>query len=123
MGQPTAQPVPAPPGGTVYGRGAPQGGPHRPQGTVYGGGTPVGFQQSGAGFRPSSPMETSGSLTGHILSQGRPDAPEAPVQKGSTGRVVVILAVALGTLVIIGMIIAIFFHDALSHLFKSLFSA
>jgi hypothetical protein len=62
----------------------------------------------------------SGSLTGQILNQGRPDA---PAQKAGTGRVVVILAVTMGALIILGTLVAIFFHDALTNLFRSLFSA
>jgi hypothetical protein len=43
--------------------------------------------------------ETSGSLTGHILSQGRPDT-----STGSTGRVIMIMLVALAAVVIITVI-------------------
>jgi hypothetical protein len=89
---------------------------HRPQGTVYGGGTPVGFHVPTGKTSP----DMSGSLTGQILNQGRPDA---SAQKAGTGRAVVILAVAIATLIILGTIVAIFFHDALTNVFKSLFSA
>jgi hypothetical protein len=117
------QPQPQAPAGTVYSRNAAGQHPQaartgqRPQGTVYGG-RPVGFTSP-----PPGRMEVSGSLTGHILSQGQPDHTDAKPAKSSTGRVVVILAVALGTLVVLGMVVAIFFHDALTNLLKSLFSA
>jgi hypothetical protein len=115
---PPAPHPPPPPAGTVYPRADR---PYdqwarnqRPQGTVYGG-RPVGF-----GGPAPGPPEVSGSLTGHILSQGRHDT-SAP--RSSTGRVVVILTVALSTIVILGLIVAIFFRDALTELIKSLFSA
>jgi len=121
---PVAHPAPPaghpPPAGTVYPRASQP--PYdqwarnqRPQGTVYGG-APVGAYQ-----QPSGQMETSGSLTGHILSQGRVD--EAPAPRSHTARVIVILIVALGTIVVLGAVAGIFFRDALTELLKNLFHA
>jgi hypothetical protein len=77
---------------------------HRPHGTVYG--------SSSAGTRqplPGSPLEHSGSLTGHILSQGS----DTPPPRSRTTRVVVIMTVVLSLLVVIGLVIAIFARNAL----------
>jgi hypothetical protein len=64
----------------------------RPQGTVYGrgGSVPVAVFPSGTA------LENSGSLTGHILSQG---AADVPPPKSRTARVIVIIVVILLILV------------------------
>jgi hypothetical protein len=84
----------------------------RPQGTVYGGRPPEPEQpgqyppgQTYAAPTASSleysggsgplPLESSGSLTGHILAQGRPDVVE-PQRRGS--RTVIIVLVTIGVL-------------------------
>jgi hypothetical protein len=90
----------------------------RPQGTVYGSrpqpGTDTGAQEQPGQYRPGQfyaapaassleisggsgplPFESSGSLTGHILAQGRPDVPE-PKPRGS--RTIIITLVTIGVL-------------------------
>jgi len=59
----------------------------------------------------SSSLESSGSLTGHILSQGRQDLPPP---KSRTAKVVVIMLVVLGLLVVGGLVGGIFFRDAIT---------
>jgi hypothetical protein len=54
-------------------------------------------------------MEHSGSLTGHLLSQGT----EQPAAEPGTTRVVVIMTVVLAVLVIAGLVIAVFARNAL----------
>jgi hypothetical protein len=61
----------------------------------------------------SIPLEYSGSLTGHILSQGN-DAPP----KSRTTRVIVIMTVVMTTLVIMGLVIAVFARNALTGILK-----
>lgn len=61
-------------------------------------------------------MEHSGSLTGHLLSQGT----DAPPPKSRTTRVIVIMVVVLSLLVIVGLIIAIFARNALINLLGGL---
>jgi hypothetical protein len=83
----------------------------RPQGTVYGGSAPSYDPASApvAGYRPAgvgsgldsgSLEEVSGSLTGHILAQGRPDTPE---ERSSGSRAVVIIMVVVCILVVAGL--------------------
>jgi hypothetical protein len=102
--------------GTPYGSGAPYGHgshgdgvpPRRSQGTVYGG-SPVTSQP--LTYRP---LEHSGSLTGHILSQGT----DTPPPKSRTTRVVVIMTVVLSVVVILGLIVAVFARNALLDILK-----
>jgi hypothetical protein len=54
-------------------------------------------------------MEHSGSLTGHLLSQGI----QTPVPESRNTRVIVIMVVVLSALVIIGLVVAIFARNAL----------
>jgi hypothetical protein len=68
-----------------------------PHGTVYGSST------------AARPLEYSGSLTGHILSQGA----DTPPPKSRTTRVVVIMTIVMTTLVIAGLTIAVFARNAL----------
>jgi hypothetical protein len=56
-----------------------------------------------------NPVEQSGSLTGHILSQGM----DTPPSKSRTTRVVVIMTVVMTILVIAGLTIAVFTRNAL----------
>lgn len=71
------------------------------------------------GVEPPSGPEVSGSLTGHILAQGRPDVPESP----SDGtRIMIALLVGLGVLVIGGLAVAIFAGDSFTKLLSSFFS-
>ena len=103
---PAAQPAGAPSASSQYGQWARA---QRPQGTVYGASAPVG---------PAT-MDSSGSLTGHILSSG---APDVLPPKSRTARVIVILAVALGVVVVISFVLAIFFRDTLTQLINGFFS-
>jgi hypothetical protein len=67
----------------------------------------------------SAALDNSGSLTGHILSQGRYDAPPP---KSRTAKVVVIMLVVLGMLVVGGLVAGIFFRDAITQLLNGIFS-
>jgi hypothetical protein len=58
-------------------------------------------------------VETSGSLTGHILGQGRPDT---PTPKSRTTKVIIILAVVLVVMVALGLLAATLFNDMISDL-------
>lgn len=62
----------------------------------------------------SSSLENSGSLTGHILSQGRADAPAA---RRNTTKVLLFGLVLLVLLVVMGLITASMAGDAVSDLF------
>jgi hypothetical protein len=73
---------------------------------VYGSGTLAANRPQAA-----SPMEQSGSLTGHILSHGI-DMPSRKADN-STTRVVVIMTIVLAILVIAGLVVAIFARNAL----------
>ena len=71
----------------------------RPQGTVYGGVAP---SQDRAPLGPgTTSMEISGSLTGSILIGGRPV--EAPPEKSSGSRVVIISMVVVCAVILIGL--------------------
>jgi hypothetical protein len=107
--QPAYTVPPAAPASSQYGQWARA---QRPQGTVYGASAPLG-QPLGP------PLEQSGSLTGHILARG---APDVLPPKARTARVIVILGVALGAVVVISFVIAIFFRDTLNQLFNGFFS-
>lgn len=79
-------------------------------GTIYGGnsGDRAGFTTVA---RPAlDPVETSGSLTGHILAQGWADA---PTSGSDTKKVVVVLAIALGFMVVLGLLAVIAIGDVL----------
>ena len=65
----------------------------------------------------TSPLETSGSLTGHILSQGYADR---PTPKTRTAKVIVIGLVILGVLVLFGVLFATVANDIVTGLFDSL---
>lgn len=78
-----------------------------------------GSQPYPPGMEPPSGPEVSGSLTGHILAQGRPDIPETP----SDGtRIMIALLIGLGVLVIGGLAVAIFAGDSFTRLLASFFS-
>lgn len=72
----------------------------RPQGTVYGGIAP-GQDRAPLGPGTTSSMEVSGSLTGSILSGGRPV--EAPPEKSGGSRVVMISMVVVCVVILIGL--------------------
>jgi hypothetical protein len=84
--------------------------PGRTGGNVYGG--PTGLPTSA---NPDAPLELSGSLTGQILSRGRPQLPEVE-QRAGTRRVVMILAVVLAIVVGLGAMVAFFAGDIISAL-------
>jgi hypothetical protein len=73
----------------------------RPQGTVYGGAPPA----HDPARPPGGPTgyETSGSLTGHILSQGRSDEDRS----ASGTKAVIIIMIVMGVLVVGGLAAAI----------------
>ena len=62
-------------------------------------------------------MESSGSLTGHILSRGRADT---PTPKSRTARVIIIMVVVLAVVVGLGFLAATVFNDFLSNLLGGL---
>jgi hypothetical protein len=119
-------------GGTVYGSDpGPSSAPPVDSGNPYGAGTPglrnVGGpannqqyypnQQQPPAYPPPNPVETSGSLTGHILGQGRADTPPPG---NRTAKVVIILAVVLVVMVGLGLLAATLFGDMISDLLGGL---
>jgi len=62
------------------------------------------------------PLENSGSLTGHILSQGRSDE---PTPKANTAKVFLVMALVLGILVAVGALVVLVTGDTFSSLFDS----
>jgi hypothetical protein len=82
-------------------------------GTVYSGGKDVPEMTTAM---PAG-LETSGSLTGHILAQGQHDAPRTGWR---TGRVVLIMVVVLLVLVGAGWGVAVLAGDAVTDLFNGL---
>jgi len=87
-------------------------------GTVYGGGT------DGPAFAtvalPTNAVENSGSLTGHILAQGWADT---PAEKSRSTRAMIVLAVALGLLVLISVLLVLVAGDAVSGLVGNVLAA
>ncbi|GII26389.1 hypothetical protein [Planosporangium mesophilum] len=111
---PPGTPTPGPSGPWAPTSGSPPG-PYdgwsqqgHPQGTVYSG-SPVTSQPL-----TFNPVEQSGSLTGHILSQGT----DAPPPKARTTRVIVIMTVVLTVVVITGLTLAVFARNALLGMFS-----
>jgi hypothetical protein len=72
----------------------------RPQGTVYGGSAP---SQDQPAFGPggTSALEVSGSLTGHLLAQGRPV--EVAGEKSTGSRSVIIAMVVVCVMLLFGL--------------------
>lgn len=64
-------------------------------------------------FQTPNPVESSGSLTGHILGQGRADT---PTPRSRTAKVVIILVVVLVVMVLLGLLAATLFNDMISDL-------
>jgi hypothetical protein len=88
-----------------------------PAGTVYGGkggATPTPLPADGG----DSPLESSGSLTGHILSQGteESDDEEAPRKSGNR-RVFVIIAVMVVVLLVGGYLTVTLAHNFIDEIF------
>ncbi|HYN93780.1 MAG TPA: hypothetical protein VES42_08015, partial [Pilimelia sp.] len=92
----------------------------RPPGTTYGGPGGYGAGQLTMALPGGDPLENSGSLTGHILSQGRVDA---PATRSSTTKVIVIGLLMLVVLVAAGLIAATVAGDALTDLFSGLINS
>ena len=65
----------------------------------------------------SHPLETSGSLTGHILAQGRADATPAP---RNSAKVWITLGVGFAILVGVGVLVVLLVGDAFSTMFDGL---
>ncbi|WP_173056875.1 hypothetical protein [Phytohabitans houttuyneae] len=86
----------------------------RPQGTVYGGAGGPGPAHMTMAIAGGSPMENSGSLTGHILSQGRTDG---PTPTANTAKVFLVMALVLGILVAVGALVVLATGDTFSDLF------
>jgi hypothetical protein len=64
-----------------------------------------------------SPLESSGSLTGHILSQGRSDE---PTPKANTAKVFLVMTLVLGILVAVGALVVLATGDRFTDLFDSI---
>ncbi|MGV9808608.1 hypothetical protein ACWDSE_23770, partial [Micromonospora chersina] len=79
-------------------------------GTAYGGTDGPGFAT--VALPQGSPLENSGSLTGHILAQGW--AEDAPATRSSNTKVVIVLAAALALLIAISLVVVFLANDALS---------
>lgn len=79
-------------------------------GPTYGGTDGPGFAT--VSLPHSSPLENSGSLTGHILAQGWAEDP--PSTRASTTRVVIVLATALGLLIAISLLVMFLANDTMS---------
>nr|WP_225854309.1 hypothetical protein [Micromonospora sp. ALFpr18c] len=79
-------------------------------GTVYGSGEGPGFATIAL---PANAVETSGSLTGHILAQGWADT---PADRPRTTRVLLVLAAALGLLVAVSVLVVLLANNALDGL-------
>lgn len=92
-------------------------GDQRRQGTVYGGPGDPGPGHLTVALPPGHPLENSGSLTGHILSQGWPDAPEV---KDNTTKVIVVLLAGLGILVAVGLLVVLGAGDIFGSLFNGM---
>jgi hypothetical protein len=90
-------------------------------GTVYGGQrvTSVATASADGG---SSPLENSGSLTGHILSQGTPEADEDDEEdepaKSSNLKVMIIIAVIVVALVAGGYLAVVFSKSFIEEMFS-----
>jgi hypothetical protein len=73
--------------------------------------------QQAPNFPAPNPLDSSGSLTGHILSAGRADA---PTPKSRTARVIIIMVVVLAVMVVLGFLAATVFNDFLTNLFSGI---
>jgi hypothetical protein len=91
----------------------------RPRGTVYGApGGHGGHGEMTMAVPTISPLENSGSLTGHILAQGWSDAP-ASNRRGNT-KVVLIMLVVLVAMVALGLVVALAASESITSLFDGL---
>jgi hypothetical protein len=99
-----------------WARGQNQPGP----GTLYSGGSDLQPRTTQITSGTGPGMEISGSLTGHILAQGRTDG---PTPKSRTARVVIVMLVVMGILVLTGVALAAFASDAVSEIFDNLINS
>jgi hypothetical protein len=76
--------------------------------------------QQAPAFPAPNPLESSGSLTGHILGHGRADTPPP---KSRTAKVIIILAVVLVIMVGLGFLAATFFGDMINDLLGGAFES
>jgi hypothetical protein len=90
--------------------------PPRPRraGTTYGGTDAPGAGEMTMALPGGDPLENSGSLTGHILAQGRADAAQP---ESNTAKVVLVGILLLVTLIVIGLVAAIVAGDTVNNLF------
>lgn len=70
--------------------------------------------------RLTNSLESSGSLTGHILAQGRSDTPTPPSR---TAKVVIIMLLVIVLLVVVGAAIAVIAGDTVTEFFDGLSAA
>lgn len=91
----------------------------RYQGTLYGGPeeTEVGHHTMSLP-RARRGLESTGSLTGHILAQGLPE--ESATEPGTTARVVLVLLIGLGVLITVGLLVIVGFGGVLGTLMGGL---
>jgi hypothetical protein len=82
-------------------------------GTVYSGGTDLAPQTTPL----ATSLESSGSLTGHILAQGQKDTPPP---KSRTAKVVLIILLIMAVLVGAGVAAAALAGDTVSTMFDNL---
>jgi hypothetical protein len=68
-------------------------------------------------FQPEQPAEQSGSLTGHILSQGNQDG---PTPKSRTFKVIFVMVLVLAFLIGFGTVAALATGNAITDIFKGL---
>jgi hypothetical protein len=100
---PPAPTSPPPPTSVQYGEWARQ---QRPAGTVYGAGGPPLDRPAFTGPAGTNPLEVSGSLTGHILAQGRPVEVAGEKSSGSKMVIVTMIIVCVVILVAAGAVVA-----------------
>jgi hypothetical protein len=86
-------------------------------GTVYGGET--GLPTSA---NAEAPIEQSGSLTGLILSRGRPTQVQTKERRSRLTKALIGVAIAVGFVAVIGLVVAALAGDFLSSLFNTVFS-
>jgi hypothetical protein len=83
---------------------------------VYGGSGAAGAGSSAAAV-PEHPLETSGSLTGQILSQGNADE---PTPKSRTAKVILVMLIGLAILVAVGLLVVLAARDVFPSFFDGL---
>jgi hypothetical protein len=98
---------------STHGAAVPQ---QRAPGTVYGG--TAGQSAIDMTMPVSSPMESSGSLTGHILAQGWTDTPAA--QNRSNVKVAVVMLVVLAAMIGMSLLFLFTAGDAMTKMFSGL---